>query len=281
MVEIFAPTQYLTGIPMKNLSHQTPVRALLKIRPMSIGVMDKRNIRFWNSLDKPLDSVLTQEAIGDFLEEVAFLQSPASDTDWSAMPLYVLVEYLTRAHRSFVVQDMADIAHLFDIHALPDSPEAEELRKLQTAFQEFSRYFENMLDEEENYLFPRILRYEACLRDSRVHPEFHKGSLQSYLAMRLTQGSRNSFRALEDLAGDILRHSDSHPSSFAAGELLELSERFRSKLNAHGELEARALLPVAREMERSLYNLSIGGDAAVADNRRGPMDSGILRLEDA
>ena len=55
---------------------------------------------------------------------------------------------------------------------------------------------------------------------------------------------------------------------------------FRDRLNSHRELEATALFPVAKELEKNLYNLSIGGDPAVAYHRRGPMDSGILRLEE-
>jgi iron-sulfur cluster repair protein YtfE (RIC family) len=266
---------------MKNsLSPQTPVRSLLKMRPMAIAVMDKRNIKFWDSLDQPLGNVVSSDHLENFLEEISFVQSPASDTEWNAMPLYCLVEYLTHEHRDFQLQEIADMAHVLDIHTLADSEEAEGLRRIQREFQDFAKDIRNHMEEEETFLFPKILRYEACMRDNHVHPEFHKGSVQAYMAMRLAQDSRSIRRSLEALVASIAGHAERHEGSFAAQELLEIVTRFRERLDHHRELEANALFPIARELERNLYNLSIGGDPAVAYNRRGPMDSGIRRLEE-
>jgi iron-sulfur cluster repair protein YtfE (RIC family) len=262
------------------LSQQTPVRSLLKMRPMAIALLDKRKIRYWDSLDRPLGDVMRRDGMDDFLEEVSYARVPAPDTDWSAMPLYMLVDYLTHEHRSLMLQEVADISHLLDIHTLSDSDESAELRAIQSDFKAFIRDFQAHVDQEETFLFPRVLRYEACLRDRNVHPEFHRGSVQTYIANQQAKEALRFYANAERLALRMRTHETSHPESITARELAELGERLRDKLNAHRELESTALYKTARDLERSLYNKSIGGDPAVA-HRRGPMDSGIMRLDEA
>lgn len=267
---------------MKSLvSPEMAVHSLLRVRPMAVGLLDKRQVRFWDLLDRPVRDVVPRDLLEDFIDEVSYVKVPAADTDWLAMPMYWLADFLTSGHRDFLLQDVSDIGHLLDIHTIADSEESDGLRDIHKAFQEFTRELQAHVDEEESYLFPKILRYEACLRDSRVHPEFHRGSIQSYMAIRLDQEEKRLYRACDILTAKIRAHAAAHVESFTAGELLNLLGRMREKLNDHGDLEARILFPTAREMEKNLYNLSIGGDPAVAYQRRGPMDSGILRLEDA
>jgi hypothetical protein len=149
---------------------------------------------------------------------------------------------------------------------------------LQADFKDWIGDFQAHIDQEEGYLFPKILRYEACLRDRNVHPEFHLGSIQSYMATQDARESRRFYGHAAKLAQRMRLHEQEHPESFAARDLADLFESLRDKLNSHYELEATALYTAARDMERSLYNKTIDGDPAVAVQKRGPMDSGITRL---
>lgn len=260
---------------------QMPVRSLIKVRPMAIGLLEKRNVRFWDALDRPVAEVVRRDDLGDFLDGISCARVPAPDTDWLAFPLYWLADFLTAGHRDFLLHDLGEIGHLLDIHTIADSAESEGLRGIHQAFQTFTREIRSHVDEEENVLFPKILRYEACLRDSRVHPEFHRGSIQSYMAIRMDQEEKRLDAAWLLLADRIRTHARTHAESATASELLAHLDRLRERLVDHRELENRLLYASAREMERNLYNLSINGDPTVAYHRRGPMDSGILRLEDA
>lgn len=267
---------------MKSLiSPQMAVRTLIKVRPMAVGLLDKRDVRFWDALDRPVEEVVRRSVLGDFLEEIGSSKVPAADTDWLAMPLYWLVDYLTGCHRDFLLHDLREMGHLLDIHTIADSEESASLREIHRAYQDFTRELQAHVEEEEGILFPKVLRYEACLRDSRVHPEFHRGSIQSYMAIRLNQEEKRLQGACDVLASRIREHAAAHEGSFTATELTGLLGRLREKLDDHSDLENKILFPTARSMEKNLYNLSIGGDPAVAYHRRGPMDSGILRLEDA
>jgi iron-sulfur cluster repair protein YtfE (RIC family) len=217
----------------------------------------------------------------DFLDEVGYTRVPAPDTDWTAMPLYMLIDYLTHEHRNLLLQEIADISHLLDVHTLSDDAEARLLRPFQRDFQAWAREYEAHVDQEEGYLFPKVLRYEACLRDRNVHPEFHRGSIQSFMATREAQAGRRIHLTCEIFAHRLEAHAAAHPASPAASDLAGIAARLSAKLNAHFDLEAKTLYVAARELERSLYNKSIDGDPAVVVHRRGPMDSGIMRLEDA
>lgn len=267
---------------MKSLvSPQMAVRALIKARPLAVGLLDKRNVRFWDTLDFPVGDIVRRDALGEFLDEMAYARIPSEDTDWASLPLYHLADFLTENHRGFLLHDISEIRHLLDIHTLADSAESAGLRDIQKAFQDFTRELQAHLDEEEGWLFPKILRYEACLRDGQVHPEFHRGSIQEYMAIRMNQEEKRLCQGSDAVAERIRLHAQAHADSYAARELIVLLDAMRRRLIAHGDLETGILFPKALEMERKLYNLSINGSPAVAYRRRGPMDSGILRLEDA
>lgn len=238
---------------------QMAVGSLIKARPMAVGLMEKRKVPFWDSLHRPVSEVVRRDAIGDFMDEMAYARVPAPDTDWMAVPMYWLADYLTESHRNFLLQDVNEIGHLLDIHTIADSEESDGLRDIHKAFQAFTKALQTHVDEEESILFPKILRYEACLRDNRVHPEFHRGSIQSYMAIRLDQEEKRLCQACDLLTGKIRRHAETHSGSFTAGELLAMLGRMREKLDDHGDLEAKVLFPTAREMEKSLYNMSING----------------------
>lgn len=271
------------------LSGQTPVRSLLKLRPMAIAILDKRRLRYWDALDRPLGDLFQShsqaghrpsDGIDDFLEEVSRAHVPTPDTDWSAGPLYMLIDYLTHEHRTLLLHEIADIAHLLDVHTLADDEETRLLRPFQSEFQAWVREFQVHVEQEEGFLFPKVLRYEACLRDRNVHPEFHRGSVQSYMAAREARDGRRFYLTCDALSRRIQAHADAHPDSAAAADLASLAARLNAKLAAHLDLENKILYVAARDLERSLYNRSIDGDPTVVGQRRGPMDSGIMRLEE-
>jgi hypothetical protein len=52
---------------------------------------------------------------------------------------------------------------------------------------------------------------------------------------------------------------------------------FLVRLRVHTHLETEVLFPAGLEMERTLFNLSIGGKVT-GRKIRGPLDSGVIRL---
>ncbi len=255
------------------------VRALLKMRPMAIALLDKRKIRFWDALDKPVGELFRVKGLEEFLDEAASTPIPAPDTEWAALPLYYLIDYLTQEHRQLFSYEVSEIMHLLDIHTLADSSEVVDLKAIKVSFQAFINRFEAHVEEEENHIFLKILRYEACLRDHSVHPEFHRGSLQKYMATPKAKEDRRFYEEATSLAHGMKVIETNHESSLVAKELADLMETLNVKLQDHYDLEFNTLFTSARELERSLYNMTIDGHPAMVIQQRGPMDSGIMRLD--
>ena len=231
---------------------------------MAIGLLEKRKIGFWDGLEKPVQELYRWGGMEDFLEEVVGTSIASPDTKWEAVPLYVLVDYLTHEHRNMFRQEVPDIAHLLEIHTLADSAEATDLRAIQNAFDIFIRNFETHVEEEESYLFPKILRYEACLRDRKVHPEFHQGSLQTYFATPRAREDRRFYQDSAAIAQRIRTLEAAYPTSVSARDLAEMMESLRDKLIDHYELESKILYSAAIELERILYNMTIDGHPNMA-----------------
>ena len=113
-----------------SISEQTSLRALLKLRPAAIGLLNKGKVRFWDALDKPVWEVLRRQGLEDFLEDVSHTPQADPDTEWSAMPLYVLVDFLTQEHRTLLTEEISEMNHLFNIHCLSEAHETASLKEL-------------------------------------------------------------------------------------------------------------------------------------------------------
>jgi iron-sulfur cluster repair protein YtfE (RIC family) len=272
----------LSRIALKNLlSADTLTRDLLRIRPLALEVMERRGIRPWPVMDRPLSQLFLDKregALQDFLDEISALPVPAADSRWEDLPVFYLIDYVTHQHREFLLNDIPDIHYLFDMLVLTDSEYVPALKSLQADFQAFCQDYHHHMDEEETQIFPRILRCEASLKDSSVHPEFNSGSVQIFVATRsarLVHRTETSMAEMVERAAKVV--SDLGLPSPEGGNLQALLAHFLQRLRAHSHLETQRLFPAGLELERTLYNLSIGGKLATR-RVRGPLDSGVIRL---
>jgi iron-sulfur cluster repair protein YtfE (RIC family) len=241
----------------------------------------KKGLDFWSDPGKPLKDLFRDQDAGslaDCVEELSHMQVPASDCFWPEVPAAYLLDYLTQEHRETFFNCVTDIQYLLDLQSLADPESVEEIRSLQRDFRRFTQELDAVTDIEETQVFPRILRYEACLRDPRVHPEFQRGSLHIAIANRMSRFSVRRQRVFQDFLNRVRKAEGASPNHPGMPHLAQRLDEFRQGLSAHEELEFETLFPMALEMERTLYNLSIEGAHAPSQRVRGPMDSGIMRL---
>ncbi len=271
-----------TPIALKNLlSSDTLTRDLLRVRPIALELMARRTLRPWDVMDRPLSHLFQGKREGsleDFLDELSSVTIPASDSRWEELQAYHLIDYVTQGHREFLLNDIPDINYLFDMLLLTDSANSGALRALQGDFQAFCQDYHRHMEEEETFIFPRILRCEASLKDSSVHPDFNAGSVQIFVATRsprLVHRTETSLAEMVDRAGTLAEElALPTPES---SNLHALMMHFLSRLRAHTHLETEILFPLGLELERTLFNLSIGGKVT-GRQIRGPLDSGVIRL---
>lgn len=242
-------------------SSDTPVHLVLRHRPRLAEHLSAFGAEVWERPHATLLELFRNgETLEKFLRMAEHLPVPgARDAamDWLDRPAPAphLVDHLTQHHRDFFNLMVPDIAGLFrDWDSL--DPEITELRD---DFDRFVTALRRETDQEEELLFPRVLRYDACLRDPRVNPEFNGGSLRIAVAYRKSHAGGLHPEQLDHLA-ERLRETHAWRDGNTWAELLAARlDDFRAHFVQHEHLESDVLYPLALEMETTLYNLSIAG----------------------
>lgn len=244
------------------LSSDTPVHLALRHRPRLADHLAAFGAEAW---ERPHATLLELFRNHDTLEQFLHMAGglPVPDVQgvaggWTERPASHLIDHLTQHHRDFFNLMAPDIAGIFrDWDSLDP-----EITELHDDFGRFVAALRRETDQEEELFFPRVLRYDACLRDPRVNPEFNGGSLRIAVAYRKSHASGLHPDLLERL-GARLRETHAWRDGNAWAELLATRlEDFHAHFVEHERLESAVLYPMALEMETTLYNLSIAGFSA-------------------
>lgn len=204
------------------------------------------------------DLFRNRDTLGNFLAMVAQLPVPDAGTLWTENPAAYLADHLTQHHRDFFDVTLPDIMGIFNDWDSLD-PEITELRD---DFNRFAATLQRETEQEETLFFPRVLRYDACLRDPRVNPEFNGGSLRVAVAYRKSHAGNLHPEHLDRIV-NRLGETHAYRDGNTWAELLaaRLGD-FRLQFEEHERLESDVLYPMALDMEATLYNLSIAGVTA-------------------
>lgn len=253
-------------MPASMFSPDTAMHHVLRRRPRLAEHLDVFGAEPW---DRPQATLLeifrSRDTVEQFIAMATALPVPAAPQrpqDWNDLPASHLIDHLTQQHRDFFNVIVPDIAGLFrDWDSL--DPEITELRD---DFERFAAALRREVEQEEILLFPRVLRYDVCLRDPRINPEFNGGSLRIAVAYRKSQVDGFSPGQLGRISGRLCETHAWRDGNTWADLLVARLEDFHKQLEEHETLEADVLYPMAVDMETTLYNVSIAGvkDAANA-----------------
>ncbi len=237
-----------------HISHYTPVHLALRQRPRLAENLAVFGAEPWERPGAPLRELFRNaNKLDKFLTMAAALPVPGDDSCWNDLPVSHLADHLVQRHRDFLSDALPGIAKAFDDWDSLD-PEIAELRD------DFASAVSAVIKEianEESLFFPRVLRYEASLRDPRVNPEITDGSLRLAVAYRKCHSpglSPSQFGRI------VVRLRDTHAFHNGDPHAARLAERlddFSVQYEEHKRLESDVLFPIALEMETMLYNLSI------------------------
>jgi iron-sulfur cluster repair protein YtfE (RIC family) len=246
-------------MPTSLFSSDTPVHTVLRQRPRLAEQLASFGADAWARPQATLLELFrNHDTLEQFLRMAGTLPVPNERdalTGWPERPASHLVDHLTQHHRDFFNLMVPEITGIFrDWDSL--DPEITELRD---DFDRFVTALRRETDHEEQLFFPRVLRYDACLRDPRVNPEFNGGSLRIAVAYRKSHTTGLQPEQLDRVAA---RMRDTHAwkgGNTWAELLTERLDDFRAHFAEHERLESEVLYPMALEMETTLYNLSIAG----------------------
>lgn len=245
-----------------NITSGTTLRGLLRLRPLSIVILEKHaGYRVWHRLEETLSAFCGEFGIDSdaLLAGLSNLPSVPPDTDWDARPIHELIDHLTGNHADFREKDMPAIASKLERVRLPAYPDGYVVKLLLQEFRHFQQEFLGHMDEEEVFLYPKMMRNEACYRFPELEPEAYKGSVNLYLKLG-NHRPEDEFRRMIISVGEKLRNQMMHrPAAELTRETLKALESFESRLLAHVELETANLFPRAGRLEQILYENSAPG----------------------
>lgn len=237
------------------ISNDTTVREILRQRPRFVEVLaDRTGFEFWHHLDRSLAdfcNVLSQDA--------TFLSARFSDLsmdppgkDWNALPLHRLLDRLTLDHFEFREKDLPEIERLLFTPDPSVFPEDYPVQSIQNEFHTFKIEFTLHMEEEETFLFPLILRTEACVKHSDLIPETFKGSVSIYPGTLL----HTPELMIKKMASELREKVGSRHAGGKAFPLLEqIARKMQSmeiRLTLHADLETEILLPRTKVLEERL-----------------------------
>ncbi len=172
--------------------------------------------------------------------------------DWRSKPLNGLTEHLTANHKAFREHDLDHIDRLLSLLQLELGLVPAPAMQAHSDFRTFRREFTWHMEEEESFLFPKILRTEACLHDPELYPETFKGSVGIFSDAQIHL-PEETFRDLLATLTQKVRALPFDPvRSGTMKEILVLLEAFGARLKAHTYLESEILFPWTAEMEAVL-----------------------------
>jgi iron-sulfur cluster repair protein YtfE (RIC family) len=235
------------------------IRQWLRKRPATAGVFeDLSGHSFWSRLDYTLAGLCLALNL-DFekaRDRIAATEPAHAQEAWLSAPLYRLVDFLTENHAEFRAHDLPRMEHLLGVLRWELGLDSAPAEAAQRDFLLFRREFEMHMEEEENFLFPKILSTEACLRHPELYPEVFKGSLAMYpqAQMHLPEKAFLEMLASLTLKVRILPYAHSH--GFHLEKILSEILSFGTRLQTHTGLEAEILFRRASAMEADLRKRS-------------------------
>jgi iron-sulfur cluster repair protein YtfE (RIC family) len=237
--------------PIENMTLREIIRSL----PLGIGILEElTDGAFWGRLDTSVADFCRDAGldIKDLQHRFGSLPANLERQDWRELPLYFLVDHLTANHREFRARYLPEIhRQLEELRA--EFPESQgELSAICDEFKEFRRDFGWHMDEEEEFIFPKILRTEASLRHPEMYPEVFKGSIRMFSKIQLHDPEETFHELVSGLALRLRGMVSDLSQLPVIRNALSTVQAYEARLRAHTFIESEILFRRALEMEESL-----------------------------
>lgn len=236
-----------------ELSPTMTVREILRLRPRAIEALDIAvGPEFWNYQDRPFSELCREKSLHSrtLLHSIATLPGPIEEGKWSRAPIYDVVDHLVAEHGRFRDRDIPGIEKQLAECDPTDFPSEFPLEEFRLRFHSFKIDFLLHMNEEEEYLFPKALRTEACLRHPGMAPEPCCVSVDAYSGSILRDPEMELKQMLKSLSR--MAAPETGPSTPALDRIHNRVVDLDDRVSRHADLEVQVLLPKVLEMERTL-----------------------------
>lgn len=153
-----------------------------------------------------------------------------------------LVKHIVGVHHRYIIEQVQVIIEYFDKLISNKATCIYDLEFLQRLFFELTNEFLTHLDEEEEALFPFILRYINAVEHNEKVSETEKHKLLNLL-YKAEDGHKSIHHKMEEIAGLTNQYQACRSTCTTSLALLNLLKEFHEDLDIHFTLESSILYP--------------------------------------
>ncbi len=231
------------------------VRSILYQRPRSVAIFEAvSGSIFWHHLDANLSSFaqVVGSAVPDLVRRLGELKPAATGQDWGARPLYDLIDHLREDHEDFRGRHLPIIEQAFHAPALGHLEPSHPLALAGRDFQSFTQDFLWHMKEEEDFIFPKLLRIDSCFRHPELYTEIQKGNVGLYPNALIHSPEQHFKHFLAELRDSLRNHAVEENLAKETYEIREGLETFELRLLSHVFLETDRLFPTGIRLEKEV-----------------------------
>ena len=163
-----------------------------------------------------------------------------------------IVDYLRRSHKAYIVEQLPELAQLFEQYAL-ESKATPYSGLLRNFFDEYRNEMEKHFATEDEYMFPYALAVENAHNGDEISEEMAT-QFREYTIHDFITEHDNIEEKLDDLKNLIVRHVPQSAESVLAFQILEKLFHLNSDLEDHSRIEELVLIPKVVKLEADLKN---------------------------
>ena len=230
------------------------VREFVLELPSSTNVFEQLGIDYCCGGQKPLAEACA--AAGKKLDNLTAalerLQSEqqtrtAPESNWTALPLYDLIEHIKSTHHAYVREQIPNLEALLDKVTAKHGENHPELAGVRDKFDALADELGPHLMKEEQILFPYIARLEESSVQHEPAPPSCFGSVENPIRMMMSEhdNAGEAVREMRRLTADYKVPEDAC-TSFRA--LYKLLQEFEADLHQHIHKENNILFPKAARL---------------------------------
>lgn len=161
-----------------------------------------------------------------------------------------IVDYLRRSHKVFLVEQLPELALLFERYAA-ESALTPYKGLLRNFFEEYSSEMEKHFATEDEYMFPYALAVERAHKGDDISEEMAR-QFREYTIHDFITEHNNIEEKLNDLKNLIVRHVPQAEDSVLAFQILEKLFHLNNDLDDHSRIEELVLIPKVVKLEADL-----------------------------
>ena len=164
-------------------------------------------------------------------------------------PVEWIINYLRNAHRCYIDFRIPEIERqIVNFEKIADKKE-KNVELLLNFFREYIKEFSTHIEQEEQNVFPYILKLSQINSDLST---LNESDILSYSIDKYHEDHNNIEETLFDLKNILLKYLPPPVSNCQYNNLIFDIFRLESDLLDHAELEENVLFPRVREMEESI-----------------------------